>query len=310
MTNFDLEKIVDTNDEWIKSMTGIRERRIVSDGENVSDLAARAGLAALADAGLDGPEIDLVLVASGSPEMIWPSTACLAQAKMGLNGSAAFDIQAACAGFVYGLAIADSMISSGAYRHILLVGAEAMSRLVDWGDRNTCVLFGDGAGAVVLGPAGTGYGVIGNYLASDGAGADLLKIPAGGSGMQCDAASGQNSIKMRGHEVFKFAVKTLPIAIEKVLEKANLTIADIDYCVPHQANRRIIEAAVERLGLPLEKVVGNIEKYGNTSTASIPLALEELIHSGRLKPGDVIVTAGIGAGLTWGANVIRWGDRA
>lgn len=247
----------------------------------------------------------MVLLATGSPEMIWPSTACLAQTKMGLENCAAFDIQAACAGFVYGLAVADSLIATGACQNILLIGAEAMSRLLDWDDRSTCILFGDGAGAVVLGGAESGYGLIASHLAADGSGADLLKVPGGGSA-QAGPNGKMRKVQMQGNEVYRFAVKTLPLAIRAALEKADMDIDDIDFCVPHQANRRIIEGAAKRLGLPMSKVVGNLEKFGNTSTASIPLALAELARSSRIRDGDIVVTAAIGAGLTWGANVIRW----
>jgi len=308
LTNVDLEKMVDTSDEWITARTGIRERRIIDDNENASDLAARAARGAIADAGLSLEEIDLVLVATGSPEMIWPATACLVQEKLGLEGRPAFDIQAACTGFVYGLAVADAMIAAGLYRCVLFVGTEAITRFLDWTDRGTCILFGDGAGAVVLGPAEEGYGLLAHHLAADGSGADMLKIPVGGSAVGC--GQGPQAIKMRGNEVYRFAVEKLPAAISGALDQAGLTVADVDFCIPHQANKRIIDAAVERLGLPREKVVGNLEQYGNTSTASIPLALEELIRSGGLNRGDLLVTAAVGAGLTWGANVIRWSGAA
>lgn len=308
LTNFDLEKMIDTNDEWIRTRTGIRERRIIDDDENASDLAARAARAAVADAGLSMEELDLVLVATGSPEMVWPATACLVQEKLGIKGCPAFDIQAACAGFVYGLAVADSFVASGLYRRILFIGTEAMTRFLDWTDRGTCILFGDGAGAVVLGPAEESYGLLAHYLAADGSGADMLKIPAGG--LAVSGERGAQTIQMRGNEVYKFAVKKLPAAVAGALEQAGMTVADVDYCVPHQANKRIIDAAVERLGLSREKVVGNLEQYGNTSTASIPLALEKLVRSGNLKRGDIVVTAAVGAGLTWGANVIRWSGAA
>ncbi|MDP1808180.1 MAG: beta-ketoacyl-ACP synthase III [Actinomycetota bacterium] len=297
LTNADLEKMVDTSDEWIVTRTGIRERRIIDDEETVSDLAAAAGLAAIEDADIGRNEIDLVLVATGSPETIWPSTACLAQGKMGLPRCAAFDLQAACTGFVYGLAVADSLIASGLFKTVLLIGAEAMSRFVDWSDRNTCILFGDGAGAVVLREARPGYGVLASYLDADGRGADLLKIPVGEK---------HQTIKMSGNEIFRFAVKILPQCVESALKKAGLGIENVDYFIPHQANQRIIEAALDRLGLPKERAIGNIAQYGNTSTASIPLALDEIYRTKSLKQGDIIVTAAFGAGLTWGANVIKW----
>ncbi len=312
LTNIELEKMVDTSDDWIVTRTGIKERRVVDADTNVSDLAASAGLAAIADAGLSPDEIDLVIVATGSPEMIWPSTACLSQVKMKLSDCPAFDIQAACTGFIYGLTTADALLLSGAFKNILLIGAEAISRFVNWKDRNTCVLFGDGAGAVVLQTAEPGFGVLSSYLCARGSGADLLKIPAGGSAQVCSAEAINNdshTIKMRGSDVFRFAVKAMPESVEKALERAGLGIEDVDYFIPHQANKRIIESAVERLGIPPEKVVVNIKEYGNTSAASIPLALENIYSSGQLQRGDVVVLAAFGAGLTWGANVIRWGGR-
>lgn len=310
LTNADLEKIVDTSDDWIVTRTGISERRIVDDGETVSDLAAKAGLIAIEDAKIDPNDVDLVIVATGSPEMIWPSTACLAQAKMNLSASAAFDLQAACTSFIYGLTVADGLLSSGTFQNILLIGAETITRLVNWQDRNTCVLFGDGAGAFLLRKPETGFGLLSSYLAADGNGADMLKIPAGGSGQVCSQKvvdDNLQTIHMKGSDVFRFAVKALPESVEKALAKAGLTIDDVDHFIPHQANQRIIEAAVERLGLPMEKVATNISKHGNTSAASIPLVLEELYQAKSLKRGDILVLAAFGAGLTWGAVVIRWG---
>ncbi len=304
MKNQELEKLVDTSDEWIVSRTGIRERRIIDDEENVSDLAARAATVAIEDSGLSSDEIDLIVVASGSPEMIWPATACLVQNKLGLRALPAFDLQAACAGFVYGLTVVDGLIRSGIYQKVLLIGAEAMTRLIDWTDRGTCILFGDGAGAVVLGSTEDNHGLISHFLSSDGLESDILKIPAGGSGTTC--GQGPQTIQMRGNEVFKLAVQKLPEAIEGALERAGLGVADVDFCVPHQANKRIIDAAAKRLGLSRDKIVGNLDRYGNTSTASIPLALQELVASGRLERGMIVVTAAVGAGFTWGANVFRW----
>ncbi len=310
LTNADLEKIVDTSDDWIVTRTGINERRIVDDSVTVSDLAAKAGLMAIEDAKIDPNDVDLVVVATGSPEMIWPSTACLAQAKMNLSGSAAFDLQAACTSFIYGLTVADGLLSSGTFQNILLIGAETITRLVNWQDRNTCVLFGDGAGAFLLRKSEPGFGILSSYLAADGNRADMLKIPAGGSGQICSQKvvdENLQTIHMNGSDVFRFAVKALPESVEKALAKAGLAIDDVDHFIPHQANQRIIEAAVERLGLPIEKVATNISKYGNTSAASIPLVLEELYRAKSLKRGDILVLAAFGAGLTWGAVVIRWG---
>lgn len=312
LTNVELEKMVDTSDDWIVTRTGIKERRVVGPDTDVSDLAAAAGLAAIEDACIDPDEIDLVMVGTGSPEMIWPATACLAQKKMKLSDCAAFDLQAACTSFVYGLTTADALMSAGAFKNILLIGAEAITRFVNWEDRNTCVLFGDGAGAVVLQTAEEGFGVLSSYLSARGSGADMLNIPAGGSGQVGSAETineNSHTIKMRGSDVFRFALKALPESVEKALKKAGLEVDDIDHFIPHQANKRIIESATERLGLPREKVVVNIAEYGNTSAASIPLALENIYSDGRLKRGDIVVLAAFGAGLTWGANVIRWGGR-
>lgn len=326
LTNEDLERMVDTSDEWIVTRTGIKERRIAGD-ENASDLAAEAGKRALADAGLDLADIDLLMLTTSSPEMIFPSTACLAQAKMGLT-CPAFDIMAACSGFVFATAIADALIRAGAFGRILLVGTDAMSRLVDYSDRATCILFGDGAGAVVLEAAdeaeGAGAGaadvrpggVLASALFSDGTRVDALKVPAGGSAIPMSEESVRDRlhyIKMDGKEVYKFATKAVPEAVEAALAQAGLKLDDVDFVIPHQANQRIIDAAAERLGLPREKMVSNISRYGNTSTASIPLALEELVREGRITPGMVVVLVGFGAGLTWGASVIRWtreGERA
>jgi 3-oxoacyl-[acyl-carrier-protein] synthase-3 len=326
LTNEDLERMVDTSDEWIVTRTGIKERRIAGD-ENASDLAEKAGKRALSDAGLALRDVDLLMLTTSSPEMIFPSTACLAQAKMGLT-CPAFDIMAACSGFVFGTAVADALIRAGAFRRILLVGTDAMSRLVDYSDRGTCILFGDGAGAVVLEAAddaaggGTGAvgtadaagaslpgGVLASALFSDGTRVDALKVPAGGSAIPVSEESVRDRlhyIKMDGKEVYKFATKAVPEAVEAALAQAGLTLDDVDFVIPHQANQRIIDAAAERLGLPHEKMVSNISRYGNTSTASIPLALEELVREGRITPGMVVVLVGFGAGLTWGASVIRW----
>lgn len=333
LTNEDLERMVDTSDEWIVTRTGIRERRIAGD-ENASDLAAEAGKKAIADAGLGLADIDLLILTTSSPEMIFPSTACLAQAKIGLT-CPAFDVMAACSGFVFGMAVADALVRAGTFRRILLVGTDAMSRLVDYSDRGTCILFGDGAGAVVVqaggdearpgagedvtaAPVGATQvgGVLANALFSDGTRVDALKVPAGGSAIPVSEESVRDRlhyIKMDGKEVYRFATKAVPQAVEAALADAGLTLDDVDFVIPHQANQRIIDAAAERLGLPHEKMVSNISLYGNTSTASIPLALEELVREGRITPGMVVVLVGFGAGLTWGASVIRWtkeGERA
>lgn len=325
LTNVELERMVDTSDEWIRTRTGIVERRIVSPGENVSDMAVCAAEEALKDAGMNAVELDLIITATSSPEMIMPASASIIQAKLGAV-CPAFDLMAACSGFVYGLSVVDQFIRSGTYDSILLVGSDALSRHVDWTDRSTCVLFGDGAGAVVVRSTGdavalraadvpeqesrVGAGILSSYLSADGKGADFLKIPAGASakpGSEESVTSGQHFIKMNGKEVFKFAARAIPEAIEKALEMAGLTTADVDHLILHQANRRIIDAAVERLDIDPQKAAVNIERYGNTSTASIPLVLYDLDRSGKLREGDIVVFVGFGAGLTSGANVIRWG---
>ncbi len=309
VTNSDLEKLVDTSDEWIKTRTGIAERWLVEEGQNASDLAAQAAKNALVSAGVRAKDIDLVIVATASPEMIFPSTACLTANKLGIKNKPAFDISAACSGFVYGLAVAGQFISCGTYRNILLIGTEAISKLIDWTDRNTCVLFGDGAGAVVLQQGEEDYGLLASYLSSDGSGADLLKIPAGGSlspGNEDTVRNRLHAVKMNGNEVFKFAIYAMEQAVEEVLKQSSLTLEKVDYIIPHQANKRIIETAVSRLRVDPAKIVTNIEKYGNTSTASIPLALEEIWRKGQLKKNMIVMLIGFGAGLTWGANLIRW----
>lgn len=309
LTNYDLEKTVDTSDKWIVERTGIRERRIAKK-ESCSDLGARAAREALKDAGASLSEIDALIVASGSPEMIFPSTACLVQEKLGLRKDIlAFDLQAACSGFLYGLAVADALIKAKLSKKVLLVGAEKISAFVDWGDRNTCVLFGDGAGAAVISPSKDGFGLEAFSLYADGSKASLLYIPAGGSGMPANmktVRSRQHFIKMQGREVFKLAVKNVSAACLEVLKKANLSIEDVDFFLAHQANKRIITSIAETLGFSDKKVVFNIERYGNTSAASIPIALTEVYLEGKLKKGSVILLAAFGGGLTWGAALLRW----
>ncbi|MFQ5574321.1 MAG: beta-ketoacyl-ACP synthase III [Terriglobia bacterium] len=309
LTNHELEKMVDTTDEWIRTRTGIEERRLVGPDEQTSDLGAHAGKMALKAAGLEPGDIDLVIVATSSPEMVFPSTACITQAKIGLAGCPAFDVAAACSSFIYGLVVADSLVSGGSYQNVLLIGADALTRHVDWEDRNTCVLFGDGAGAAVLRPVEDGFGVLSSYLAADGSGADLLKIPAGGSrhpGSIESVKGRQHTVSMNGNEVFRFAARVMPQAVEKVTRDAGITLEQVKYIVPHQANQRIIEAAGRALKVGEEKIFSNIRMLGNTSAASIPLALDDLIRAGQIGRGDYIVLVGFGAGLTWGATLIRW----
>lgn len=308
VTNKDLEELVDTSDEWIRKRTGIEERRVLGDDQNLSDLGAAAGIDAISDAGIDPCDIDMIMVATGSPELIWPSTACLVQQKIGIKGTPAFDLQAACTGFTYGVDMACQLVSSGRYRRVLLIGAEAMTRYVDWSDRSTCILFGDGAAAIVVGEVEEGLGILSSDLGADGGGSDLLKIPKSGSIVdhgKSDIAYDQ-TIKMNGNEVFKFAVRVIPMTINKLLEKIGVELEDIDLIVPHQANKRITYSAADKLGISREKMVNNIAKYGNTGAASIPLALFDLYKDGLLKKGDSVITVGFGAGLTWGSNLIKW----
>jgi len=311
VTNFDLEKRLDTSDEWIRTRTGIRARRIASENEATSDLAIAAARIALDDARTDPVDLDLIIVCTLTPDYFMPATAVLVQEALGAGSCAAFDLNAACSGFCYALDVASHMIAGGAYRKALVIGAEVMSRTVDWEDRSTCVLFGDAAGAVVLGPVARG-GVLGSVLGADGRGASLLYIPAGGfkEPITTDAmAAKRNCMSMNGREVYRFAVQVMADASASALKLCGLTSADVSLFVPHQANIRIIESAAKRLGLPFEKIFVNLDKYGNTSAASIPLALDEAVREGRINEGDIVVTVGFGAGLTWGANVIEWNAR-
>lgn len=307
LTNAELARMVDTSDEWIVSRTGIRERRVVAPGEATSDLAARAGKRALADAGVAPDKVDLLVVGTSTPDMPFPSTACLAQAKLGLT-CPAYDVNAACTGFIFALQHATAAIESGRARTVLVIGADTLTRLVDFTDRSTCVLFGDGAGAFVL-QASEEPGVLGIHLGSDGTGADLLYVPAGGSAAPCTPerlAAHDNFLKMNGNEVFKFAVRVIPKVTRAALKESHLTVDDVTWLVPHQANQRIIDTIADRLGVPHERVVSTIERTGNTSSASIPLAMDGLYTVGNLGPGDVLALVAFGAGLTWGAAVLRW----
>lgn len=310
ITNTDLEQTMDTSDKWIFERTGIRERRMAASGEATSDLATIAARRALEDANLSADEIDLIIVATGTPDMLFPSTALLVQANLKATNAAAFDISAACSGFIYALVIGSQFIKSGLYRNILVIGAETLSRITDNTDRNTGMLFGDGAGAVVLGVTYDGSGILGVDLGSDGSGGELLKVPAGGSRSPASAetvANRQHFISMNGNEVFKFAVKVMGETTIKALNNANLSPSDLDYIVPHQANIRIIQSAAKRLGLEMKKVIVNVDKYGNTSSASVPLALDEAVKSGGINTGDIVALVGFGGGLTWASSIIKWG---
>lgn len=313
LTNADLEKMVDTTDEWIVSRTGIRERRIAAPEQAASDLAVQASKQALERAGITADQLDLIIVATVTPDMAFPATACLVQEQLGAKNAATFDLSAACTGFIYGIATGAQFIATGVYRHVLVVGVEVLSRIVDWSDRNTCVLFGDGAGAAVLGPVKEGYGFQSYELGGDGTGAPHLNLKAGGSRWPVSEQTvkeGWHYIYMNGREVFKFAVRVLVNAADEALKKAGLSKDDIDLLIPHQANTRIIDAAVDRFGLAEEKVVVNLDRYGNMSSASVPVALNEAWEQGRIKEGDTLVLCGFGGGLTWGATVLRWSQEA
>ena len=309
LTNDDLARMVDTSDGWIRTRTGIAERRIVADGETTFSMALQAARQALEVAGLNPAQLDLIIVATVTPDHAFPATACLVQDALGATHAAAFDLSAGCTGFVYGLSVAADLISAGVYQNALVIGAETLSRITNWSDRATCVLFGDGAGAVLLQANGTNGGVLSTVLGADGSGGDLLCLPAGGSREPAShrtVAEGLHYLKMKGREVFRFAVRTMPAATRQVLEQAGLEISDLNLLIPHQANQRIIEASARALGLPPEAVFSNLERYGNTSAASIPIALCEAVEEGRIQRDDLVVCVGFGAGLTWGAAAIRW----
>jgi len=308
LTNDDLAKMVDTSDEWITTRTGIKERRIVAKHEATSDLAINAAKQALADAGLKAEELDLIIVATISPDMQFPSVASLVQSGIGAKRAACIDVEAACAGFVYALVIAKQFIVCGTYKHILVIGSEVLSSITDWKDRNTCVLFGDGAGACVVAPVEKG-GIIAEYLGSDGTKAELLFLPAGGSrhpATHQTIEQRMHYIKMRGNELFKLAVNIMTEAALTVLKKQGLSGKDIDCFIPHQANIRIIQAVAKKLKIPPEKIYLNIANYGNTSSASTATALCEAIKTGKVKQGDLILLDAFGSGLVWGSCLIRW----
>jgi len=309
LTNSDLEKMVDTSDEWIRTRTGIRERRIAEPEVASSDLAAESARRALDSAGLGATSIGLIIVATVTPDMSFPCTASLLQEMLGATGAAAFDLVVGCTGFVYGLAAAREMIATGAYERALVVAAETLSRITDWQDRRTCVLFGDAAGSAILAPVEEGRGILAYSLGNDGTNADALKLPAGGSRLPASAetvANRQHYLTMNGQEVFKFAVRAMVESSEEVVRRAGLTMSDIAVVIPHQANLRIIEAAAKRMDLPIERFECNIDRYGNTSAATIPLALDEAVRAGRIKSGDYILLSVFGAGLAWGSMVLRW----
>ena len=306
VTNADLAKKMDTSDEWIQQRTGIRQRHIAADGEMTSHLALKASERALAHAGLKASDLDLIVLATATPDETFPATATRVQAQLGMTRGAAFDVQAVCAGFVYGLSVADSLIKNGLASTALVIGAETFSRILDWNDRGTCVLFGDGAGAVVLRTEeGNGTsadrGVLANALHSDGRQHDILYVDGGPSSTQTTGF-----LRMEGKEVFKHAVVNMAAVVGEVLAKAGFETKDIDWLVPHQANKRIIDSTGRKLGLPPERVVVTVDRHANTSAASIPLALDAAVKDGRIKKGDLLLLEGIGGGLAWGASLVRW----
>jgi len=309
LTNAELERMVETTDEWITTRTGIKERRIAAKNEFTSDLATHAALGAMRRAGVTADRLDLIVVATITPDMPFPSTACLVQRKIGAHRAAAFDLEAACSGFIYGLEIAQQFIMSRTYDTVLVIGAEKLSSIVDWKDRNTCVLFGDGAGAAVLQNRPNSHGLLTAVMGADGRKAELLSMAGGGS--RCPASvesvtAGMHYVRMEGKETFKSAVQAMQIAAEEALRRCEIDISRIKCIIPHQANRRIIEAVGERLGARPEQVFINVHKYGNTSAASVAIALDEAVSSGQVQRGDLILLVVFGAGLTWGAAVIEW----
>jgi 3-oxoacyl-[acyl-carrier-protein] synthase-3 len=304
LTNADLEKMVDTSDEWIRSRSGIERRHIAVEGEGTTDLCEQAARAALDAAGIGAEEIDLIVVGTTTPDQVFPNAGVLLQARLGIHGCPAFSLEAACTGFIYALAVADKFVQTGAAKTALVVGAETISRIVDWTDRATAVLFGDGAGAVVL-RADTSPGVVSTHLHADGQYRDLLYFPSGvGNGMQ--PVGGDNSIQMKGNEVFKVAVNTLGRIVDETLEANGLQKQDIDWLIPHQANIRIIQATAKKLELPMERVVVTVQETGNTSAASVPMALDVSVRDGRIKRGDLLLLEAFGGGFTWGSALVRW----
>jgi 3-oxoacyl-[acyl-carrier-protein] synthase-3 len=310
VTNADLERMVETSDEWIHNRTGIRERRLCTEAEATSDLAVKAGLMALASAGVDPTDLDLVITATMTPDRLWPSTASLIQGRLGATKAGACDVNAACSGFVYALALGAQMVRTGMYRRVLVMGADVVSKFLDWTDRSICVLFGDAAGAVLLEPVSEAEeGIVSFFLGSDGARGDIMHLPAGGSRLPSSHRTldeGLHAPRMDGYETFQFATFAIQDSIRRALEKTRYRLEDVDRIVPHQANVRIINAAAKWLEVPLSKFSTNIDRYGNTVAASIPLCLYEDVQAGRLKKGDLVVLTSFGSGLTWAGAVLRW----
>ncbi|WP_043957652.1 beta-ketoacyl-ACP synthase III [Lysobacter sp. A03] len=306
LTNDDLSKLVDTSDEWIASRTGIRQRHIAAEGETTSDLSYHAAVRAMEAAGVEASEIDLIVLGTTTPDIIFPSTACLVQHRLGANGCPAFDVNAACSGFVYALSIADNFIRSGAAKTALVIGAETLTRMLDWTDRGTCVLFGDGAGAVVL-KADSEAGILSTHLHADGGKKELLYNPVGVSvGFKPEEHNAGVKVMMTGNDVFKHAVKALDAVVEETLEANGIDRSEIDWLIPHQANLRIIELTARRLDMPMERVIVTVDKHGNTSSGSVPLALDEAVRSGRVKRGQLLLLEAFGGGFTWGSALLRY----
>jgi 3-oxoacyl-[acyl-carrier-protein] synthase-3 len=306
VTNADLEKIVDTSDEWIRERTGIRQRHVAKDGQTTSDLAVEAAKRAMAAAGVTAADIDLLIVGTTTPDIIFPSTACLVQHRIGANGCAAFDVNAACSGFIFALSTADKFVRSGASKCALVIGAETLTRMLDWSDRGTCVLFGDGAGAVVLKPSSE-PGILSTHLHADGAHKELLFNPVGVSaGFKLDEKNAGVRVMMTGNEVFKVAVKTLDAVVEETLAANGLDKSAIDWLVPHQANLRIISATAKRLDMPMERVIVTVDQHGNTSSASVPMALDHAVRSGKIQSGQLVLMEAFGGGFTWGSALVRF----
>ena len=311
LTNADLEEMVDTSDEWIRQRTGIRERRIAAEGQSTSDLGIEAARKALVSAELGQDDVDAIILCTATPDTYMPAGAVYIQRELGCRNVAAFDINAACTGFVYGLSIGDSLVRVGTYRHVLVIGAETLSRIIDYTDRTTCILFGDGAGAAVLSraEAGSPSAILDSQLCADGNGADLILLKGGGSALPTShetVEAGQHWLTMRGKEVFKFATKSMVELIRTALERNGFTPKDLSLVVPHQVNARIIDAALKKIDIPEDRIVVNLDRYGNTSAASVAIALDEAVRAGRLDRGDLVLFVAFGAGLTWGYNLLRW----
>lgn len=309
LTNAEIEALVETSDEWIVTRTGIRERRIAAPEQASSDLGLEAAREAMADAGVGPDDLDLIIVGTATPDMLFPATACILQDRLGAKRAGAFDLSAACSSWVYGIAVAHGYVSSGMAETVLVVGAETLSKITNWKDRSTCVLFGDSAGAAVIRPCEPGQGFLSFYLGADGAGGPLISLPGGGSRYPASYETierGDHYLQMNGREVYKFAVRLIPKAIEEAASRAGVRLEDVDWFIPHQANIRIIDAAAERLGQPREKFFINVERFGNTSSASVPVALYEAVRGGKIRQGDLTVMVAFGGGLTWASTALRW----